>query len=55
VLAYVFGERKNKVFVELKSLLMPFGIKHFYADDWGIYESKTPEYQHTISKSNTDS
>ena len=53
VLAYVFGDRKDKVFVELKSLLMPFGIKHFYTDDWGTYERKIPDHQHTISKSNT--
>ena len=53
VLAYVFGERKDKVFLQLKSLLMPFGIKHFFTDDWGAYERKIPSEQHTISKSNT--
>ena len=35
VLAYVFGERKDHVFLELKGLLEPFGIKRFYTDDWG--------------------
>lgn len=29
VLAYVFGERKDVVFRELKKLLEPFGIQHF--------------------------
>ena len=53
VLAYVFGARKDKVFLELKELLSPFGIKHFYTDDWGAYERKLPASQHTISKSNT--
>lgn len=53
VLAYVFGERKDKVFSQLKSLLTPFGIKHFYTDDWGAYQRKLSESQHTISKSNT--
>jgi insertion element IS1 protein InsB len=53
VLAYVFGERKDKVFLQLKNLLLPFGIKHFYTDDWGAYQRKLPESQHTISKSNT--
>lgn len=53
VLAYVFGERKDKVFMQLKLLLEPFGIKHFYTDDWGAYERKIPSLQHTISKSNT--
>jgi len=38
VLAYVFGERKDVVFRELKKLLEPFGIQHFYTDDWGAYE-----------------
>lgn len=28
VLAYVFGRRKDKVFLKLKKLLDPFGIKH---------------------------
>lgn len=53
ILAYVFGERKDKVFLQLKSLLNPFGIKHFYTDDWGAYERKIPLEQHTISKTNT--
>lgn len=53
VLAYVFGKRKDKVFMKLKSLLEPFGISHFYTDDWGAYERKLPALQHTISKSNT--
>ena len=53
VLAYVFGERKDKVFNQLKALLMPFGSKHFYTDDWGAYERSLPKEQHTISKSNT--
>jgi insertion element IS1 protein InsB len=53
VLAYVFGERKDKVFMQLKSLLMPLGIQNFYTDDWGSYQRKLPKSQHTISKSNT--
>lgn len=53
VLAYVFGVRKDKVFSQLKSLLMPFGIKHFYTDDWGTYERRIPPSQHTIGKNNT--
>jgi insertion element IS1 protein InsB len=53
VLAYVFGKRKDKVFTQLKSLLLPFGIQHFYTDDWGSYGRKLPKFQHTISKSNT--
>ena len=38
VLAYVFGRRKDEVFLELKALLEPFGITRFYTDYWGAYE-----------------
>ncbi len=53
MLAYVFGEGKDVVFRELKKLLEPFGIKHFYTDDWGSYERNISPKQHTISKHNT--
>ena len=53
MLAYVFCERKDKIFLQLKNLLSPFGIKYFYTDDWGAYQRKLPESQHTISKRNT--
>jgi len=53
VLAYVFGDRKDVVFKQLRRLLEPFGIQHYYTDDWGAYERQLPEQQHTISKSNT--
>jgi len=32
VLAYVFGRRKDEVFLQLKELLEPFEISHFYTD-----------------------
>ena len=38
VLAYVFGRRKDEVFLELKTLLVPFGITRYYTDGWGAYE-----------------
>ncbi len=38
VLAYVFGRRKDEVFLQLKQLLEPFGINCFYTDGWGAYE-----------------
>ena len=53
VLAYVVGERQDRVFLELKSLLEPFGISHFYTDDWGAYERHLDPEQHLIGKENT--
>jgi len=53
VLAYVFGERKDRVFLELKGLLEPFGVSRFYTDDWGAYERNLDPEQHSIGKENT--
>jgi insertion element IS1 protein InsB len=38
VLAYVFGRREDQAFLELKALLVPFGITRFYTDGWGAYK-----------------
>jgi insertion element IS1 protein InsB len=35
VLAYVFGRRQDDVFLQLKALLVPFGITRFDTDGWG--------------------
>jgi len=53
VLAFVFGKRKDKVFLQLRNLLEPFGIRHFYTDDWGTYLRKLPSEHHVIGKTNT--
>ena len=53
VLAYVLGERTDKVFLKLKDLLEPFGITKFYTDGWGAYERKLAPTQHQIGKANT--
>ena len=53
VLAYVLGKRKDRVFLELKSLLEPFGISRFYTDDWGAYERNLDPEHHSIGKENT--
>ena len=37
VLAYVFGRRKDEVFLQLKALLEPFGLTRYYTDYWGAY------------------
>src|SRR5262245_25258822 len=36
VLACVFGQRKDTVFLQLQALLKPFGITRFYTDGWGL-------------------
>jgi insertion element IS1 protein InsB len=53
VLAYVFGDHKDAVFLQLKALLEPFGITRFYTDDWGAYERHLSSEEHVIGKRNT--
>jgi insertion element IS1 protein InsB len=53
VLAYVLGSPTDNVFVKLKTLLEPFGIKKFYTDGWGAYERKLDSNQHQVGKANT--
>jgi insertion element IS1 protein InsB len=53
VLAYVFGRRKDTVFLQLKELLEPFGITRFYTDGWGAYERHIAPAQHEVGKENT--
>ena len=53
VLAYVFGRRKDVVFLELKQLLEPFGITRFYTDHWGAYTRQLDPEQHWPGKQQT--
>jgi insertion element IS1 protein InsB len=53
VLAYVFGRRQDAVFLQLKALLEPFGIRRFYTDGWGAYERHIDPAQHEVGKANT--
>jgi len=53
VLAYVFGSRTDEVFLQLKALLMPFGISRFYTDDWGAYKRHLDALNHEVGKQNT--
>lgn len=53
VLAFAFGTRENEVFLELKELLLPFGITRFYTDDWRAYQRHLDEEEHEIGKRNT--
>ena len=53
VLAYVLGKRKDIVFKQLQELLEPFGIRHYYTDDWGAYERHLDAETHHVGKRNT--
>ena len=53
VLAYVFGTRKDEFFLQLKALLLPFGISRFYTDEWGAYKRHLDGTKHEIGKQNT--
>ena len=53
VLAYVFGRRTDQVFLQLKKLLEPFGIKRYCTDGWGAYERHLPLESHEIGKRKT--
>jgi len=53
VLAYVFGRRKDEVFLQLEKLLLPFGIKRYCTDGWGAYERHLPAENHEVGKRKT--
>jgi insertion element IS1 protein InsB len=53
VLAYVFGNRADAVFLRLQKLLKPFGLVHFYTDAAGVYDRHLPAAAHTVGKAHT--
>jgi insertion element IS1 protein InsB len=53
VLAYVFGRRKDDIFLQWKALLEPFGIARYHTDDWGAYERNLDPDVHSPGKRNT--
>jgi insertion element IS1 protein InsB len=53
VLAYVLGTRQDEVFLQLKALLAPFGIHHFYTDGADVYNRYIEPQQHIIGKIQT--
>jgi len=53
VLAYVFGQCQDIVFLQLQALLQPFGITRFYTDGWGAYERHIDPEQHYVGKEHT--
>jgi insertion element IS1 protein InsB len=53
VLAYVFGRRKDEVFLKLKALLEPFGMTRYFTDDWGAYTRHLDAEEHQPGKRHT--
>jgi insertion element IS1 protein InsB len=53
VLAYVFGRRKDEVFLRLKALLKPFGLTRYYTDSWGAYTRHLDPDAHRPGKRHT--
>ena len=53
VLAYVLGNRADEVFWQLKKVLKPFGLVHFYTAAAGVYERHLPAAAHTVGKAPT--
>jgi insertion element IS1 protein InsB len=53
MLAYVFGKRKDQVFLRLKALLEPYHIVRYYTDDWGAYQRHLDPDKHEVGKRNT--
>ena len=50
ILAYVLGQRQDRMFLKLKRMLQPFGINKFYTDKLGTYERHLVKAERTISK-----
>jgi insertion element IS1 protein InsB len=53
VLAYVFGRRKDDVFLQLKARLEPFGLTRYSTDHWGAYTRHLDPDEHCPGKRNT--
>jgi insertion element IS1 protein InsB len=53
ILAYVLAGHKDEAFKQLKKLLEPFDIKHYYSDGWGAYMRQLESSRHTVGKRNT--
>ena len=53
VLAYVCGTREDDIFLQLQTLLRPFGIARFYTDHAGVYERHLSPETHEVGKQHT--
>lgn len=50
ILAYLLGQRQDKIFLKLKRMLKPFGITKFYTDELKTYNRHLTQEERTISK-----
>lgn len=53
ILAYVLAPHEDAAFKQLKQLLAPLALTHFYTVRWGVYQRLLEEYCHTVGKANT--
>jgi insertion element IS1 protein InsB len=53
VLAYVCGTHEDDVFLQLQTLLQPFGISRFYTDHAGVYQRHLSLETHEVGKQHT--
>ena len=53
VLAYVLGTHQDEVFLQLKALLAPLGLHHFYTDGADVYNRHLEPGQPTVGKTHT--
>lgn len=42
------GRAQDEVFLQLKALLEPFGIKRYCTDGWGTYQRHLPTKLHEV-------
>jgi insertion element IS1 protein InsB len=49
----VFGRREDHALLQLKALLVPFGIRRFYTDGWGAYRRHLDPRRHVVGKRRT--
>jgi insertion element IS1 protein InsB len=53
VVAYMLGTHQDDVFLQLKALLSPLGIRRFYTDGADVYDRHLAPEQHTVGKTHT--
>lgn len=53
VLAYVIGQHHDGVLLQLKNLLAPFFVRHFFTDGWGGYDRHIEASQLSMGKEKT--